>query len=117
MATSEDLRIRLVRKVASGMSRRQATANFEVSASSAVWFVKRYEDEGTVAVKAWPPRKRRLDHYSEDILGWIKEAPDLTLQRLSQRLRDLHDVGAPTSTINDWFHARKISFKINRTRQ
>ena len=34
-------------------------------------------------------------YYSEDILGWIKEAPDLTLQELSQRLRDLLDVGAP----------------------
>jgi transposase len=117
VATSEDLRIRLVRKVASGMSRRQAAAYFEVSASSAVRFVKRYEDEGTVAVKPRPPRKRRLDPYSEDILGWIKETPDLTLQELSQRLRDLHDVVAPTSTINDCFRARKISFKKSRTRQ
>ena len=117
MAASEDLRIRLVRKVASGMSRRQAAAHFEVSASSAVRFVKRYEDEGTVAVKPRPPRKRRLDPYGEDILSWIEETPDLTLQELSQRLDDVHDVIAPTSTIDDWFRARKISFKKNRTRQ
>ncbi|VAW16135.1 hypothetical protein MNBD_ALPHA09-1644, partial [hydrothermal vent metagenome] len=31
MAISQDLRIRLVRKVATGMSRRQAAAHFEVS--------------------------------------------------------------------------------------
>ena len=73
MAVSEDLRIRLVRKVASGMSRRQAAALFEVSASSAVRYVRRYEDEGTVAVKPRPSRKRRLDPYGEDILRWIKE--------------------------------------------
>ena len=98
------------------MSRRQATANFEVSASSAVWFVKRYEDEGTVAVKAWPPRKRRLDPYSEDILGWIKEAPDLTLQELSQRLRDLHDVVAlHRRLMTGSTHAR--SALKNRSRQ
>ena len=30
---------------------------------------KRYEDEGTVAVKPRSPRKRRLDPYSENILG------------------------------------------------
>ena len=78
MATSEDLRIRLVRKVASGMSRRQAAAYFEVSASSAVRFVKRYEDEGTVAVKPRSPRPRRLDPYGR-ISWWIKETPDLTL--------------------------------------
>ncbi|PHR54424.1 MAG: hypothetical protein COA43_16570 [Robiginitomaculum sp.] len=78
MAISEDLRIRLVKKVASGMSRRRAAAYFEVSASSAVRYVKRYQDKGTVAVKSRPPRKRRLDPYSEDILDWIKETPDLT---------------------------------------
>ena len=117
MAVSEDLRIRLVRKVASGMSRRQAAALFEVSASSAVRYVRRYEDEGTVAVKPRPSRKRRLDPYGEDILRWIKETPDLTLQELSERLDEVHEVIAPTSTINDWFRAREISFKKNRTRQ
>ena len=117
MAASEDLKIRLVRKVASGMSGRQAAAYFDVSASSAVWFVKRYEDEGTVAVKPRPPRQRRLDPYGEDILRWIKETPDLTLQELSQRLHERHEVVAPISTIDDWLRSRKISFKINRTRQ
>ena len=111
VAVSEDLRIRLVRKVASGMSRRQAAALFEVSASSAVRYVRRYEDEGTVAVKPRPSRKRRLDPYGEDILRWIKETSDLTLQELSERLDEVHEVIAPTSTINDWFRARKISFK------
>ncbi len=61
VAVSEDLRIRLARKVASGMSRRQAAALFEVSASSAVRDGGRYEDEGTVAVKPRPSRQRRLD--------------------------------------------------------
>ncbi len=117
MATSEDLRIRLVRKVASGMSRRQAAAHFDVSASSAVRFVKRYEEEGTVAVRRPPPRKRRLDPYGEDILRWIEATPDLTLHELSQRLQDVHDVTASTSTIDDWLRARKISFKKNRARQ
>ena len=68
MAASEDLRIRLVRKVASGMSRRQAVAHFDVSVSSMVRLVKRYGDEGTVAVKPRPPCQRCLDPYGEDIL-------------------------------------------------
>ncbi len=117
MAISEDLRIRLVRKVASGMSRRQAAAHFEVSASSAVRFARRYEDEGTIAVKPRPPRKRRLDPYGEDILRWIEETPDLTLQELSQRLHEVHEVTAPISTLDDWLRVRKISYKKNRTRQ
>ena len=71
---------------------------------------------GTVAVKPRPPRKRRLDPYGEDIVRWIKETPDLTLQELSLRLYQTHEVVAPTSTIDEWFRARKISFKKNRTR-
>ena len=81
------------------MSGRQAAAYFDVGASSAVRFVKRYEDEGTVAVNPRPPRQRHLDPYGEDILRWIKETPDLTLQELSSRLHELHEVVAPISTI------------------
>lgn len=117
MAISQDLRIRVVRKVASGMSRRQAAAHFEVSPSSAVRFARRHEDEGSVAVKLRPARKRRLDPYGEDILGWIKEVPDMTLQELSMRLWQVHKVRAPKSTIDDWLRSRKISFKKNRARQ
>ncbi len=117
MAISADLRIRLVRKVASGMSRRQAAAHFDVSPSSAVRFVRRYEDEGTVAVKPRPPQKRRLDRWGEDILGWIEETPDMTLHELSERLQEVHAVRAPHSTIDDWLRSRRISFKKNRTRQ
>jgi transposase len=116
MAYSEDLRLRIVRKVASGMSRRQAAAHFDVSASSAIRFVQRFEDEGTVAVKSRPPRKRRLDPFGADILGWIEATPDLTLAELSVRLREVHDVRASQSTIDDWLRSRKISFKKNRTR-
>ena len=108
MTYSEDLRIRLVRKVASGMSRRQAAAYFEVSPSSAVHFARRYEDEGTVAVKPRSPQKRRLDPYGEDILGWIEATPDMTLQELSVRLHEVHQVRAPISTIDDWLRWRKI---------
>jgi len=114
---SEDLRLRLVKKVGSGMSRRQAAAHFEVSASSGVRFVQQYEAEGTVAVKPRAVYKRRLDPYGEDILRWIEVMPDMTLQEISDRLREVHDLHAPISTIDDWLRARKITYKKNRTRQ
>ncbi len=117
MTISQDLRIRLVKKVSAGMSRRQAAAHFEVSASSAVRFTRQYETEGTVALKTRSPHKRRLDPYGDDILGWIEETPDMTLQELSVRLQEVHQVRAPKSTIDDWLRSRKISFKKNRPRQ
>ena len=116
MAISKDLRIRVVKKVGSGFSCRGAAAHFDVSASSAIRFVQRYEEEGSVAVKQPPPRKRRLDPFGDDILRWIVAAPDMTLEELSERLGDVHGVRAPTSTIDDWFRARKISWKKNRAR-
>ncbi len=117
MAISQDLRLRLVRKVASGVSRRQAAAHFEVSVSSAVRFAKQYEDEGTGALKPRSTYKRRLDPYGEDIVGWIEETPDMTLQELSERLHNVREIRAPKSTIDDWLRSRRISFKKNRTRQ
>ena len=116
MTISQDLRIRLVKKVTCGLSRRQAAAHFDVSPSSAVRFVMRYEDEGSVAVRARGPRRRRLDAYGEDILGWIEETPDLTLAELSARLWETHAVRAPKSTIDDWLRSHKITFKKNRAR-
>ncbi len=114
MAISEDLRIRIVRKVASGLSRHKAAALFEVSSSSAIRFARRYEEEGTLAIK---PRKRRLDPFGEDIRCWIDTKPDLTLEEISARLLADHDVTASTSTIDDWLKANKLTFKKNRTRQ
>jgi transposase len=96
---SQDLRLRLVKKVASGWSRRQAAAHFEVSASSAVRFVRQHEEEGSVALKARAKSRRRLDPYGADILSWIEATPDLTLQELSARLSDVHEVYAPTSEV------------------
>jgi transposase len=117
MTISQDLRIRIVKKVLSGMSCRRAAARFDVSPSSAIRFVQQHAADGTVAVKPRPPRKRRLDPWGEDILAWIKETPDITLEELSARLHEVHQVKAPTSTIDDWLRARNISFKKNRTRQ
>ena len=117
MTISQDLRIRLVKKVAAGMSRRKAAVHFEVSASSAIRFARQYQTEGSVALKVRGPHKRRLDRYGEDILRWIKETPDMTLQELSQRLSNVHAIRAPISTIDDWLGCRNISFKKNRTRQ
>ena len=117
MAISEDLRIRIVRKVASGMSRHQAAALFEVSASSAIRFAKQYEEEGTVAIKPRPRRKRRLDPFRADIQRWIDTKPDMTLEEISARLLGEHRMKASTSTIDDWLKANKLTYKKNRTRQ
>ena len=111
MTISQDLRIRLVHRVADGASRRQAAAHFDVSVSSAIRFAHQYDREGSVAPKVRKPYKRRLDAYGDDILGWIADEPDMTLHELSERLSEEHGVRAPKSTIDDWLRSRNISFK------
>ena len=117
MALSQDLRLRIVDLVASGVSRRKAAQRFKVSASSAIRFVKQAEEIGHVDVKARKKRKSRLDPFRSDILAWIAEQPDLTLAQLCTRLIEPHDLRVGSSTLDDWLRANQITYKKNGSRQ
>ena len=86
MALSQDLRLRIVDLVASGVSRREAARQFKVSASSAIRFVRQAMEVGHVGLKAPKKRKSKLDPYRADMIGWIGKQPDLTLAELCARL-------------------------------
>ena len=117
MALSQDLRLRIVDLVASGVSRRKAARRFKVSASSAIRFVKQAEEVGHVDVKKRKKRKSRLDPYRTDIVGWIGEQPDLTLAELCTRLVETHGLRVGSSTLDDWLRANQITYKKNGSRQ
>ncbi len=117
MSLSQDLRLRLVKMVEGGASRRAAGRHFDVSARTAIRVVKNYEIRGTVADKPRKKRKRRLDPYGEEILAWVEATPDMTLQEISDRLEAEHDITAPVSTVDDWLKAQRLSFKKNCTRR
>ena len=85
MALSQDLRLRIVDLVASGVSRREAARQFKVSASSAIRFVRQAMEVGHVGLKAPKKRKSKLDPYRADMIGWIGKQPDLTLAELCAR--------------------------------
>jgi transposase len=117
MALSQDLRLRIVNLVASGVSRRKAAQRFKVSASSAIRFVKQAEEVGHVDVKARKKRKSKLDPFRSDILIWITEQPDLTLAQLCTRLIETHGLRVGSSTLDDWLRANQITYKKNCSRQ
>jgi transposase-like protein len=73
---SEDLRIRLVRAVEGGMSRRAAAERFGISVSSAVRFVKEWRESGATRAKrlGGDQRSRRIEEHHEAILGAIEAA-------------------------------------------
>lgn len=117
MFLSQDLRLRIVDLVASGVSRREAARHFRVSASSAIRFVKQAEEFGHVDVKKRKKRPSRLDPHQSDILGWIAEHPDLTLAQLCDRLIETHGLRVGSSTLDDWLRANQITYKKNGSRQ
>ena len=117
MSLSQDLRRRIVDLVATGVSRRAAARHFQVSASSAIRFVKQAEEVGHVGVKPRKPRRSRLDPFCDDIKSWIVDQPDLTLQELSDRLAQAHGVTVAISTFDDWLRVNKMTYKKNGARQ
>lgn len=117
MTLSQDLRLRIVDLVGTGVSRRQAARQFKVGVSSAIRFVKQIEELGHVAPKKAKKRKSCLDRFRADILGWIAAQPDLTLAELRERLDECHGLRVGTTTLHDWFNANQITYKKNGTRQ
>ena len=117
MALSQDLRLRIVDLVASGVSRREAARQFKVSASSAVRFVKQAGEVGHVEVKKPKKRKSKLDPFRADIVGWIGKQADLTLAELCARLDKEHGLYVGSSTLDDWLRANQITYKKNGSRQ
>lgn len=117
MALSQDLRLRIVALVSSGVSRREAARRFKVSASSAIRFVRQVEEVGHVERKRPKKRRSKLDPYRADILEWIEKQPDLTLAEICSRLAEKHGLHAGSSTLDDWFRTNKLTYKKNGSRQ
>src|ERR1700694_3941615 len=84
---SGDLRERVIGAVEGGASRRETAERFEVSVSSAVKWLQRWQESKSTAPK---PRGRSvspLEEFAEQILDLIAHQPDLTLVETVAELR------------------------------
>ena len=116
-AYSEDLRIRLVRYVEDGASRRAAAKVFGVSPSIAVKWMQRWRRTKSVAPS--PVRGHRqavLEGHADWLLELVKEKPDTTLAEISAKLTR-RGVQASLSTIWSFYDRHDFSFKKKRLRQ
>src|SRR5215831_15882405 len=75
-----DLRIRVIEFVEAGGSRRDAAEHFEVSASSAIRWLQRFQKDGTFEPMPRGGGVSPLEKYSQQILDLIGEQRDLTLK-------------------------------------
>ncbi len=113
---SMDLRKRVVAAVKEqGLSRHQAAERFGVAISTAINWVKRFDERGSVApgkMGGHKPKKISGDH-----AGWLRkrchEKP-FTLQGLVRELADERDLKVDYRSVWAFVHAEKLSFKKKR---
>ena len=113
---SEDLRIRVIRAVESGMSRNAAARRFGVSIASAVRWMAAYLETGQTAPKprGGDRRSGRIEAQSDLLMSAIEETPDITLAELRQRLIDARGETFAVSTIHDFYRRHGVTFKKRR---
>ena len=109
---SNDLRLRVVRAIEGGLSRRAAAAKFDVSIASAVRWYQRYKRTGSVAPDAvgGDRHSHRVEAHAAKVLGWIEDQRDLTLVEIADRLAEEGHVFAP-STIWRLLDRHRMTFK------
>jgi transposase len=109
-AYSGDMRERVIGRVASGASRREAAEQFEVSASTAIIWVKCFEETGRCAAKPRGGSTSPLEKHADFLLGLILERADLTLDEVVSVLRK-HKIPGSRTAVWRFFKRHTITFK------
>jgi transposase len=113
---SEDLRERVIQVVEAGATRHAAAAQFRVSVSSAIRWVRRWQATGEIAAKPRGGSGSPLEDHEAVLLGLASEQPDLTLDEFCAVLKERE---ITTSRVSVWrfFSRHGLSFKKNSARQ
>ena len=109
---STDLRVRVIKSISGGLTRRKAAARFGVGVSTAVKWYQRYRDTGEIAArKHGQPGGSKLDAHEAFILALVRERADISLAEIAARLAEKRAVSACPATVWYFFDRRGISFK------
>jgi len=113
---SVDLRRRVVDAVEQGASCRAAAERFGVGVSSAIRWVQRARTRGDLEPdkRGGNQRSHRIDAHRDLILGWIEEAPDLTLVEIGDRLNDTVGFRPLPSIVCRFFQRHGVTRKKRR---
>ena len=107
---SLDLRMRVLREVEAGASRREAAECVEVSASSAIKWMQRLNEMGSIAAKPSGGSISPLEAHADVLLVLIAEQPDLMLDEIVAVMRKRRIAGS-RSAVWRFFERHNISFK------
>jgi transposase len=115
-AYSADMRTRVIARVESGASRREAAEHYEVSPSTAVIWVKCFRETGRCTAKPRGGSVSPLEEHAAFLLALIDEQSDLTLDEV---VSVMHRSKVPCSRTAVWrfFQRHKITFKKSPARR
>ena len=105
-----ELRVRVIRFVEGGGSRREAAEQFDVSVSSAIRWVQRFRDDGTCEPIPRGGSTSPLEKHSQRILALISEQPDFTLGEIVSALHKRRIPGS-RSALSRFFARHGITVK------
>lgn len=109
-AYSSDMRERVIARVESGASRREAAEHYDVSASTAVIWVKCFRETGRCTAKPRGGSTSPLEEHADFLLALIEEQADLTLDEVVCTMRK-HRIAGSRTAVWRFFQRHKITFK------
>ena len=110
-----ELRVRVIRFVEAGASRREAAEQYDVSVSSAIRWVQRFRDDGTAEPMRRGGSTSPLEEHAEQILALLSEQQDLTLREIVSTLHKRRTPGS-RSALSRFFARHGITFKKKSAR-
>ena len=114
---SNDLRERLVRAVANGLSCNAAAGKFDVSISAVVKLVQRWKVTGSYLPKQIGGyRKPVLAGHAECVRRLVDETPDMTIAELQRRLA-AYGIRVGQSSITRFLGHLEYTYKKNGARR
>jgi len=110
-AISEDLRIRIVKLVSSGMSQRKVAKRLLVSQGS-VWSIKKlYRRTGSIKARKSPGRPRRFTgRRLKSLKKYVEKYPDVTLAEIETHFKN-RNIPCSGTSIRNALKLLKISYK------
>ena len=109
-AYSADIRERVIAEVEGGASRREAAEEFEVSASTAIIWVKCFRETGRCAAIPRGGSVSPLEKHADFLLGLVENQSDLTLDEVVLAMRK-HKIPGSRTAVWRFFERHKITFK------
>jgi transposase len=115
---SDDLRLRAVAAVGSGLSRRQAAEDFSVGASSVIRWSEQHRLTGSVSAKPMGgSRGSRIAGADRQwLLARISAQPDLTLEEMRRELAEQRGLVVGYGSVWRFCDREKRTYKKNTAR-